>query len=226
MDHHIFSKTIAGLKETAIFEDAVLVSFSGGKDSLVILDLCAKIFKKVTCFFMYFVPSLSVCERQLQYARDRYGIEILQYPHYILGRTLANAVFCDYYPEMQDFGKFTIIDIYALVRKETGVETIVTGAKKSDSFWRRRYMGRCGKEKYKDIINPLADWNKFDILAYLKVNNIPIPDCSAGNATGIDLSAPSLLWLHDNHPDDFAKLCRLFPYAEAVIYRRQFYGKK
>jgi hypothetical protein len=62
-------------------------------------------------------------------------------------------------------------------------------------------------------------------LSYLKINNIPLPDSSGKNATGVDLSTPSILWLHDKYPDDFKKLLQFFPYAGAAVQRREYYGK-
>lgn len=35
-----------------------------------------------------------------------------------------------------------------------------------------------------------------------------------------------VLWLHDDYPDDFALLCAHFPYARAVVKRREFYGNE
>jgi hypothetical protein len=64
------------------------------------------------------------------------------------------------------------------------------------------------------------------VLAYLKINGIPVPDSSGGQATGVDLSTPSILWLYDNHPEDFQKLLQYFPLAEAAIKRRDEYGVK
>ncbi|HZQ45959.1 MAG TPA: hypothetical protein VFC07_03025, partial [Verrucomicrobiae bacterium] len=75
-----------------------------------------------------------------------------------------------------------------------------------------------------DVFYPIKGWNKHDVLAYLRMQNIPLPDAHQGNTSGVDLSTRSLLWLHDAYPDDFKLLCRYFPYAEAVVYRRKFYG--
>ncbi len=55
----IFHSTTQLLAEYAKKHDSVLVSYSGGKDSLVTLDLCTRTFKRVTAFFMYFVPGPS-----------------------------------------------------------------------------------------------------------------------------------------------------------------------
>jgi hypothetical protein len=75
-----------------------------------------------------------------------------------------------------------------------------------------------------DVVSPLSEWTKLDVLSYLKGRGLPIPDSSGRSATGIDLSTPALLWLHDNFPHDFAKLCEVFPFTEAVVWRREWYG--
>ena len=78
--------------------------------------------------------------------------------------------------------------------------------------------------KYSDQITPLADWNKYDVLSYLKMRGIPMPASDTGKvASGIDLTPECLLWLHDTWPEDFKKLCEYFPYAESVIWKRKFY---
>jgi len=47
---------------------------------------------------------------------------------------------------------------------------------------------------------------------------------SVGQTSGVGLVTRSLLWLHENEPDDFKKILRWFPFAEAVVYRRKYYG--
>lgn len=74
-----FTETSRILQEQARKHPAVLVSFSGGKDSLAVLDLCCRAFNHVVAFYMYLVPGLRHIEERLEWAKAKYGIEILQY---------------------------------------------------------------------------------------------------------------------------------------------------
>jgi 3'-phosphoadenosine 5'-phosphosulfate sulfotransferase (PAPS reductase)/FAD synthetase len=223
VEYVLFTKTIEELKESAVRHDNVIVGFSGGKDSWCCLDLCMKVFKNVTAFFMYLIPDLECVEVELNKARQKYGITILQYPHWLLFRCIKYGTYCDgHWKNSQAIWEPKINDIHKAVIADTGINLICQGAKEADSMWRRRYFTI---NKFEQIIYPLKKWQKIDVLSYLKINNIPLPDSSGKNATGVDLSTPSLLWLYDNYPNDFKKLLQFFPYAEAVVKRREYYGK-
>ena len=125
-------------------------------------------------------------------------------------------------PEARALPDFSIFDCYDVAMEETGIPLVVTGAKKADSLWRRRNLSKTRKRT--SIVHPIKDWTKFDVLAYLEANKIPLPESSGHSATGIDLSTPSLLWLHDRHPEDFARLRQWFPHIDAVPARRDFYA--
>ena len=73
-------------------------------------------------------------------------------------------------------------------------------------------------------IQPCVGWNKFDVMSFLAARKIPLPPSSGRSATGVGLSTPALLWLHDAYPDDFEKVCGVFPFARAAIYRREWFG--
>lgn len=222
MEYKIFTETLKDLESLSRKTDSILVAFSGGKDSLVCLDLCVRTFKRVVPFFLYFVPGLRCIEEQLDRARQRYGLEILQYPHWLLFRCLKWEVFCtSHWRNEVEMWEPKINDIHAAIIYETGIPFVVQGAKQSDSMWRRRYFTI---NKFDRIVYPLKKWHKRDVLAYLKIRGIPTPPSEGKNANGVDLTAPSVLWLYDKYPDDYQKMIEWFPFAAAIVKRRDWYG--
>lgn len=220
----VFTSTTELLTEYARTHDSVLVSFSGGKDSLVVADLCSRVFKRMTFFYMFTIPGLRVIEEQLDYGRQRWKAEILFYPHWSMVAALRHGVYSPNHISKDELPReYTLNDVYNLARQDSGIQLIASGIKKSDSEFRRKNVAAFQR---KNVLTPLRDWNKLEVLAYLALHKIPVPKSSGRSATGIDLSSPSLCWLHDNHPDDFKKLLELFPYAEAAIARRTFFGIK
>jgi len=213
--------TLAELQGRRLKADDCLVAFSGGKDSLVVMDLCLRAFSRVEAFFMYLVPGLECVELELEAARRRWGIEIKQYPHWLAHKLIKNSVYCASNWSNDSLPEWKLADIYALALLDSGVRQLATGAKTADSGWRRRFMST---QQEDTIFYPIAKWHKYDVLAYLKARGIPLPPSSGKSATGIDLSTPSLLWLHDTYPEDFARVCEVFPFAEAVVWKRTFYG--
>lgn len=203
--------------------EGVLVSYSGGKDALATLDLCTRTFKRVVCFFMYLVPGLSVVEEQLDFARKRWGVEILQYPHWSTIQCLKHGIYCPFRDDLP--ADYTLSDIYNLARDDAGLRLIANGNKKADSEFRRKNAAAWQRA---DVLCPLREWNKLEVLAYLALHKIPVPKTKTGkteSAVGVDLSMPALCQLHDNNPADFRKVVEWFPYVESVIWRRHYFGK-
>jgi phosphoadenosine phosphosulfate reductase len=217
------------LRGAAEKSPAILVAYSGGKDSIATLDLCKNLrlpngrpcFRRIECFFMYLVPGLECVETMLDWARTVYGVTIHQYPHWILSKYVKHAIYCAPSLVHENLPEWKLRDVYTLAMADTKIPLIATGAKKADSLWRKRQMTTT---QHWDVVSPLAEWTKLDVMSYLKARGLPIPESSGRSATGVDLSTPALLWLHDNFPQDFEKLCEVFPFAEAVVWRREWYG--
>ena len=216
-----FETTAAEIAKRSQKTSECLVAFSAGKDSLVVLDMACRAFKSVVAFYLYLVPGLRVIEDRLEAAAERWKVEILQYPHWIMVHDIKANIYC---PKVPAFDSVTVpkpADVYAMIREETGIRLIITGDKKADFVARRAVIKR--EKDDPELFRPIADWRNEEVLAYLGHHGIPIPDANR-DCSGIDLRTDSLLWLHDNYPDDFKELCRTFPFALAVVKRRELYG--
>lgn len=225
-------QTLAELERLAKIRGSVLVAYSGGKDSLAVLDLCAKTFPTVRAFFKYTVPGLEYCERQMRWAKDRYGIEPIQFPTISTVQALRDGLWCDSKGVWDDLPKQDVpLKVsFAYAMQATGCQLMATGMKDSDGLRRRQFFAniRDGKDPFwNSVVHPIKAWTKTDVLGYLKANKIAVPDCEAGAVTsGVGLDHGSLCWLHDRHHDDFKRLLRWFPYAGAAIKRREWFGVK
>ena len=217
----VVSETLETLASARQRSSAALVSFSGGKDSLVVLDLAQRTFERVEAFFMYLVPGLEVAEEELAKATARTGVKIRQYPHWALERMIRQGVYCFNGPATDDLPLLSLKNIQDLAMYDSGIPLLLTGAKRADSLWRRRDMTTHARA---EVLCPIAAWTKHDVLAYLARHGIPRPDSEGGNSGGIGLATPSLLWLHDKYPADFRRICEVFPLAEAVVWRRTWHG--
>lgn len=204
--------------------DKCCVMFSGGKDSLVVMDYATRYFKRenIAAYFMEIVPGLKVLQQPLDEAEGRFGVEIKRLPHWLSSRILRTGAYCNKDVSIPEWG---LNDVYAAAMEDAGTDCVITGARAADSPTRRRYIG--AHKGLKDhIVYPIVGWVKQDVLGYLKMRKIPLPDSSGANATGVDLSTRSLLWLYENHKEDFDNMADYFPYIEAIVVKERLYGEK
>jgi 3'-phosphoadenosine 5'-phosphosulfate sulfotransferase (PAPS reductase)/FAD synthetase len=217
-------ETLDILRVAATKGDSVAVMYSGGKDSLALMDLCIKTFKRVEAVHMYFVPGLEHEQERMDYCKTRWGITPIEIPHWVSFASLRGCAFIDPWPELGLFPDHKLKDLYEFARQITGCDFVAVGAKAADSSWRRRFMK--GTAHWDTVINPLKSWNKFDVLAFLQAKGIPIPQQSGSNASGIGLTHKSMKWVSEYHPRDFATIKEYFPYAEVFKAHARFYPDK
>ena len=157
------------LETASKITDSVLVGFSGGKDSVVTLDLCMKYFKNVTPYFMYLVKGLEFQEKTIRYYENKYDVEMLRVPHFMLSDFLRYGSFR--MPDL-DVPIIKTVDLYNYMRNETGVYWICAGERISDSIVRRAMIKNSGTiDSKRGRIYPVAQWNKSNIMSYLFLNN-------------------------------------------------------
>lgn len=216
--------TLDDLRKLAEIQPACLVGFSGGKDSLAVMDIATRTFKRVVAFHMYTVPGLRLVDRDINAMKERWNVPVVFYPHIAFLTALGTGLYGNEPEWSNDVPIPTLREMYDWIMHDTKIPLILSGAKKSDSMARRRFFANTAS--WDDIVYPIKDWNKFDVLSYLRAQKIPVPESSGVAQSRIDFSSPSLVWLHDEHPEDFVKLCEWFPYAEAAVKRHQWFGIK
>lgn len=209
-------------RAVATFEGKhVLVSYAGGKDSMICLDLAKRCGVRVEAFFLELVPGLEVIDARIAWAEARWGITIRRYPHWLRARYAREGV---YRFHAKDAVHVDRDDLYMLARADARIPLIVTGAKKGDSLWRRR----TGASTFAgDTLKaPLWDWSKHDVVGYLKTRGLPVPESNGRATSSIDLTEECVTWLYDEHRKDYARLVAHYPFAGALVKRRELFGDR
>jgi 3'-phosphoadenosine 5'-phosphosulfate sulfotransferase (PAPS reductase)/FAD synthetase len=223
-EKNVYIEAASNMREARKKYSSAIVSFSGGKDSMVILDMVAKAgFEKIVAFILEFVPGLEIVKKQIDYAKSRYGVDVYQFQDPAIFSWLEAANYNDRNRTIEEYAAdLKKIQIVPIVRNDTGIQLVVTGHKKSDGL-NQGVMNAQNANKDDGYLQPIINWNKYHVYSYLKSNNIPIPESDGRNSSSMDLHPRNIFWLYEKHNADYQKLKRVFPYVEAIIKRKKWY---
>ena len=205
--------------------DSILLFHSlSGKDSIVLLDLCYKKFKRVIVVFMYLVKDLEHIMRYYNYAKAKYpNIEFVQVPHY----ALFNYIKTGYMGIKQNTKQrqWTLSDITDKLREKIGVEWACYGFKQSDSL-NRRLMLRSYTDG-KEAINwntkkfyTLSTYKHKEIMDFILDHRLKNPEVCGTNkqSSGVDIEDIEYQkYLKELYPSDLEKIYKVFPMARIVM---------
>lgn len=215
----------APIKTQARVTDSVIVAFSGGKESVVTLDLCCRYFKNVKAFFMYIVPGLSFQEKTIQWYENKYGIEIDRIPHMDVSEFFHYGSFRipDY-----TFPIVSINDIYRYYRLKYDIWWIAAGERINDSIVRRAMMKKSGSiDQQRGRFYPVSAWKKSEIVRYIKYHKLYFGmDSRKLGFSFKSLAGNELLMLKRYFPDDYKKVINLYPFSAAAVKREEINGEK
>ena len=146
--------------------DGAIVFFSTGKDSVVMLDLIQRFFKRPEheYIFLYMYKNLEIRETVLRHYSKKYGIEFQQYPQFDVSSRVNGK-------------KLKQANIEKYIRAKHNKIWIFYGYRKSESLERRGMMAHIDNGidwKYKKLY-PIADWSAKDVLYYIKQNRLVLP---------------------------------------------------
>lgn len=212
------------IKTQARVTDSVIVGFSGGKDSIVTLDLCFKYFKRVVPFFMYLVPNLEFQEQMLRRYEDKYNTEIIRLPHFEVSEFLKYGSFTQMNWSIDVVG---INDTYEYLRQRTGIHWIAAGERCADSIVRNAMIKKSGSIDYKrGRFYPLAYWKKQEVLEYIKFKKLYLsPEQKQIGFSFRSLAGCELSIIKQMFPADYEKILKVYPFAGAAVERYEKYGK-
>jgi phosphoadenosine phosphosulfate reductase len=213
------------IKTQSKITDSVIVAFSGGKESCVVMDLCYRYFKNVKPFFMYICPNLSFQERTLEWYEKKYQTEIIRLPHMDVSEFFHYGSFR---PADESFPIVSINDIYRYVRIKTDIWWIAAGERINDSIVRRAMMKKSGSiDDQRGRLYPVAMWNKHEVLDYIKFHNLYLgADSRKLGFSFKSLWGKELVMLKKYFPEDYEKVIKQYPFAEAGVLREEVYGEK
>lgn len=203
--------------------DRVILFYSCGKDSMVLLDLVAPKFKEVVCVYMYFVKDLEHITRYINLAKSKHPkVVFLEIPHWNLTYVLRSGMYCAPWPKVK---LMKLRDVIDNVRIKTGIDWVFLGMKQSDNMNRRIML--CTAEYENEAINnksqiayPLSKWSNKDALAYCRQKRMPSPIAYSKNkkSQGLTFDVDVFLYLRKNYPQDLAKIYETFPQSKVILY--------
>lgn len=205
--------------------DTIIVMESLGKDSLVTLDLVYPKFKKVICVFMYFVKDLEHINRWINWCKSRYPkIEFDQVAHWNLSYVLRSGLYCTPNPKIR---LIKLKDVCQAMRLKYNCKYVFLGMKKADGMNRRLMLNTFKDNNYENqgMVYPLAEWTQKDVLAYMRMHNLPSPVRYSKNASsGVGFNLDCFLWLEKNFPQDLEKIYKVFPLSRRILEEHHYHN--
>ena len=213
------------IKTMSRVTDEVLVGFSGGKDSIVTLDLCMRYFRRVQPFFLWQVPDMSFQQATIRRYERKYGVHMIQLPHFEVSDFLRYGTYRNDDPSVPTV---SVTDVYHYLRLQTGIWWIAAGEHIADSIWRRAMIGKSGSiDDGRGRFYPLAYWKKADVLGYMKHKGLVMgAEYEKIGHSFRSLDAEDLRMVRDHYPADWQRLLTLYPLAETGIRQRDLAREK
>jgi phosphoadenosine phosphosulfate reductase len=205
-------------------QTAIAVSYSGGKDSMAVLWLCTRIFERVEAFFLYTpVEGLRCVEEPAFAFAKRLGVNVHTFPdpYFVIAHREAHFM-----PYTRPMPNLDFADIWNAMREVTGCEWIANGWRSNDSMDRMITIKQhtAVNDSMKTVM-PLASWKDadvYDLLRHIKAKR-PLR-FGKKRISGPALNADCLVTLKRSYPDDYARVLKVYPHAEAICFRSERFG--
>ena len=199
----------------------IIVALSFGKDSLVTLDLCTRIFEKIYAFYLYRLPGVKIIEKYRRLVKRRYKNlkKVMMVPHFDLSRIFRNAVLMPHWRGLEETPSVSFREVEDYVRLETGVEWVAYGWRRNESINRALIFKKCGGIDFNACrVFPIWQWQIKHVYAYLDMQKIPRPPLlGRKNQGGFDFHPEALKYLRDHEPETWRRWLECFPFSPVML---------
>ena len=193
----------------------ISILFSGGRDSLVMLDLFVKYavrsFSDV--IFMYFCKGLEFEERILRYYEKRFLVKIIRIAH-------PDVQFMKRSRTKQK--RISISDLEKYIRQEFKSDYIAYGFRKDESLQRRGQLAHLDggvDYKYKKVF-PVAEWSAKHMNGWIRKEKLLLPpEYKYGFRDINSFKGESIEYIYNNYPEDYQRIIKSYPDMQGELMR-------
>jgi len=204
------------------------VSFSGGKDSLVVLHRILRENPKVIVVFVDTTISIPENVRYVESLANEWGFDLRVYrpPKDFFTLLLEKKI----WPRKNTRWCYTELKMKAFQRavRELGIDGFYTGLRREESWRRRDRPIRYWNVKARYwLVNPIIDWDSSQVESYIRKHNLPLNPCyKLYGTTGCwycpFLTKQKVIKIALRHPELIEKLA---PYEKIIEPAFFFNGK-
>ncbi len=154
------------------------VSFSGGKDSLVVLHISLQQDPEIPVVFIDTTLTLPETLEYVKWLADEWGFNLYIFkPEHDFWWWLERKMI---WPQKNRRWCFTKLKAEPLMRARSRLDLdgYLTGLRAKESHWRRRWKYKSWNKTLRYwLVNPILDWSKQDVEAYIEKHNLPVNPC-------------------------------------------------
>lgn len=194
--------------------DNAIVYFSTGRDSIVMLDLFHKYYKKpFTVLYLYTFKNLQLHEEIIQHYERRYNIEIIREPHQ------------DWYRLFQK-KEYSHGDMMRVYKKKYNSSYVALGYRRDEGLERLAQIGLTVKAGTPSIdhkhgyLYPLMKFYPKLIKKYVVANKLKLPITYRDGFRDIHImKGDALVYIHQNFLSDYNTIKEQYPEIEGELIR-------
>ena len=218
---------IEAVKANSPSGDTILLSFSGGKDSIA-MWLAIREHFEIIPYFLYWLPGLSFVDAAIEYYEDYFDTEIIRLPHPLFYNMLRTYAYREPHElaivQAMNLPEFDFADVDDIIAAyyELDAPFCAVGMRAADNIDRRNLIFQQGSVgvKKRRYYYPIWDWNVSQVSQIIIDNGVKIPiDYKYWGRTLAAFDYQYLRPLKDAFPGDYEKMLEWFPLLEAEFFR-------